>query len=185
MMSTNVAAGSNRPAVPSASTLGHTVSFPCPLSCESTERSLQWGPAGTPRSTHKPCTLAVPVPHQEGTSQAPAIARWYPAPNATSTTTGCTCQVQVLFAAVIAAAAKDRQCVTVRVAGAGGEQENRVTRRWKKRRVHDGTSGLSQQGLEPSGHGHPAWLQGHVGGRVQQGWLPGRVAHTPAKEGQS
>lgn len=81
--------GANSPAVLSASTSGHTVSLPWPLMAG----SFQWGPAVTP--THKPCTLAVPVPHQEGTSQGPAIARWDPTPNTTSSTAGCSHQAQV------------------------------------------------------------------------------------------
>lgn len=56
--------------------------------------------------------------------------------------------------------------------GWGRQQKKRVTRRKKKRWVHDGTSRPPQQGLEPAGHCHSAWLQGHTGGRIQQGLSP-------------
>lgn len=50
-----------------------------------------------------------------------------------------------------------------------------MTRRRKKRRVHEGVSGLSQLGMSTLPGSSATWVAGY-----SKDWLPGRVAPTPA-----
>lgn len=80
--------------------------------------SFQGGPATTPKSTNKPWSLAVPAPRRGGGGQGRVLPRpggsghkrhfHHTRLDAVAAGTGSG------FAAIIAFAAKDRQCVTVR-----------------------------------------------------------------------